>query len=337
MEQEPTNDKTEKVVSAPQNEAVVSEREQKLEKAKLELLSTPDGKSTYDFIINSLTLNLPEQFRRKTPEMLEQLVANGNLSNDSRDFLLSILQGETSDRLKAMSDYWNSSEVAESYSEGALGDDNSLEVFSQKADFLSSQLNNNDTVLDLGSGTGLSAKIIFEATQRGQKTIRFFGTDISRSMFENNALKDKYEKFVVADLQQGIPQEYRDLKQKVIMSIGVTTYLNPDGMKKVIADMSSIISADGLLCFTVSLDDSEKLKDDLVVPIYDFNEANESSQIGVGDPISFYHYYQREWINKLLEENNLEVVDETEYCISKIESKYPSILFVCKKKSEDVS
>ncbi|MCF7833754.1 MAG: class I SAM-dependent methyltransferase [Candidatus Pacebacteria bacterium] len=315
----------------PTSETALAAQELQIREARTELLQTPEGEDAYRFILGTLKLNLPQQLKRKVPQILEGLSQKGILGSESKNCILELIQTKSSERLEELNNYWTSNEVGEQYSNGALEEDNSLKVFSEKISLITAELSDGDIVLDLGTGTGLSAKILVEATQKEGKNIKLFGTDISPQMLKNNVVKETYQELVVSDLQKGIPKKFRNLNPKNIISIGVATYFNPEGMHTFIRDMSSMISNDGQLCFMISVEDTEKLKGDYVVPIYEYGETGNEDHVGVGDPENYYHYYKKGWIDALLKENNLTVVDQTEYFLDRKNNKYPCMLLVCKK------
>jgi|GEM_PF-6905420 len=229
---------------------------------------------------------------------------------------------------------WDDPDIASNYTAEAQEFDQSLLVLKQALAKI--QLERGDDILDLGAGTGLNSVLISERFGVGRS---IYGSDISAAM-HNQSVYLNYADFQITDLAEGVPRQYREkidqgkMRVGLINCVGAFHFLSPEGIRTIIRDIAHCLRVDGTAVLTMGL----------------YNQSNDwtgfcdietdNDVVGKCTTSKFkMHYYDRQFIKSLLQENNLDIVEWNEFSLSNrdaisTEEQQPSVLVVCKKRPQ---
>jgi predicted TPR repeat methyltransferase len=97
-------------------------------------------------------------------------------------------------------------------------------------------------VLDIGVGTGQTAKIFINS---GASVT---GLDISQKMLASAGSKLKFKELIRHDIEKGLPSELKKEKFDIIVACGILEFVRD--IEKVLKDIKKLLKPNGLIVFT---------------------------------------------------------------------------------------
>lgn len=159
-----------------------------------------------------------------------------------------------------------------------------------------------DAVLDIGIGTGQSAKALFE------KGCEITGIDIADGMLEETAKMFPEWELIDADISNGLPEEVMVMKFDIVISVGTLEFITD--LLPLFTDVHTVTKDHGYFLFTYeNLKEDGRIQNKRTAETGEINQGAKASR-----PRSFFHYRRTpDEVEEMLSDNGFIILEHEEF------------------------